>query len=62
MVFSSTKAGSRFCARTAISCSNSGLYGAARAMYSLARLDMAPHFLGEINKNGMPSKAIGLSK
>ena len=45
----------------AISCSNSGLYGAARAMYSLARLDMAPHFLGEINKNGMPSKAILLS-
>ena len=45
----------------AISCSNSGLYGAARAMYSLARMDMAPRFLGEINKNGMPSKAILLS-
>ena len=45
----------------AISCSNSGLYGAARAMHSLARLDMAPRFLGEINKNGMPSKAIMLS-
>jgi len=45
----------------AISCSNSGLYGAARAMHSLARMDMAPSFLGEINKNGMPSKAIMLS-
>ena len=45
----------------AISCSNSGLYGAARAMHSLARMDMAPRILGDINKNGMPSKSILLS-
>ena len=45
----------------AISCSNSGLYGAARALYALARLDMAPRALGELNRNGMPSKAILIS-
>ena len=42
----------------AISCSNSGLYGAARALHALARMDMAPSALGHINKNGMPSRSI----
>lgn len=42
----------------ALSCSNSGLYGAARAMHALAKMDMAPAVLGHINKNGMPSRAI----
>lgn len=37
----------------AISCSNSGLYGAARALHALARMDMAPSTLAHINKNGM---------
>ncbi|RHM53551.1 amino acid permease [Mitsuokella sp. AF33-22] len=45
----------------AISCSNSGLYGAARALHALARMDMAPHTLGHINKNGMPSRSILVS-
>ncbi|MGN0950143.1 MAG: amino acid permease, partial [Mitsuokella sp.] len=45
----------------AISCSNSGLYGAARALHALARMDMAPRTLGYINKNGMPSRSILVS-
>ena len=45
----------------AISCSNSGLYGAARAPHALARMDMAPSTLGHINKNGMPSRSILVS-
>lgn len=45
----------------AISCSNSGLYGAARALHALARMDMAPSALGHINKNGMPSCSILVS-
>ena len=45
----------------AISCSNSGLYGGARALHALARLDMAPHFLGQLNKNGMPKNSILVS-
>ncbi len=45
----------------AISCSNSGLYGAARAMHALAKMDMAPKSLGGLNKNGMPSRAIWIS-
>lgn len=45
----------------AISCSNSGLYGAARALHALARMDMAPSVLGHINKNGMPSRSILVS-
>ena len=45
----------------AISCSNSGLFGSARALYALAKIDMAPKWLGGLNKNGMPSKSIGVS-
>lgn len=45
----------------AISCSNSGLYGAARALHALARMNMAPSALGHINKNGMPSRSILVS-
>ena len=45
----------------AISCSNSGLFGAARALHALARMDMAPESLGHINGNGMPSRAIIVS-
>ena len=45
----------------AISCSNSGLYGAARAMHALAKLDMAPKAFGKLNDNGMPSRAILVS-
>lgn len=45
----------------AISCSNSGLYGAARALHALACMDMAPSALGHINKNGMPSRSILVS-
>ena len=45
----------------AISCSNSGLYGSGRTLHALARFGMAPKFIGEINKNGMPAKAILVS-
>ncbi len=45
----------------AISCSNSGLYGGARALHALAKLDMAPKFLGHISKNGMPKNSIIVS-
>lgn len=45
----------------AISCSNSGLYGAARALHALAKMDMAPKTLGKLNKNGMPSHSIVVS-
>lgn len=33
-----------------VSCANSGLYGGARALHALARMDMAPAFLGKLNK------------
>ena len=45
----------------AVSCSNSGLYGAARALYGLAKMDMAPHTLAHISKNGVPNRSILLS-
>lgn len=45
----------------AISCSNSGLYGAARAMHALAKMDMAPNSLGKLNNNGMPSRSVMVS-
>lgn len=45
----------------AISCSNSGLYGAARALHALAKLDMAPKGLERLNANGMPSRSILVS-
>ena len=45
----------------AISCSNSGLYGAARAMHALAKMDMAPKSLGKLNNNGMPSRSVMVS-
>lgn len=42
----------------AISCSNSGLYGSGRALHALAKIDMAPKWLGALNKNGMPQNSI----
>lgn len=45
----------------AISCSNSGLFGAARSLHALAKMDMAPESLAHINNNGMPSRAILVS-
>lgn len=42
----------------ALSCSNSGLYGCSRAMYSLAQLGMAPKKLAKLNKNGMPANSV----
>lgn len=44
-----------------ISCANSGLYGGARALHALARMEMAPSFLGKLNKNGMPQNSIIVS-
>ncbi|MBP2652196.1 MAG: amino acid permease-associated region [Firmicutes bacterium] len=42
----------------AISCSNSGLYGCSRAMYSLAKEDMAPTIFGKLDQSGVPRNAI----
>lgn len=42
----------------AISCSNSGLYGSGRALHALACINMAPKWLGAINRNGMPQNSI----
>ena len=42
----------------ALSCTNSGLYGTSRAMYSLATLGMAPKPLAKLNKNGMPQNSV----
>lgn len=45
----------------AISCSNSGLYGSGRALHALAKMDMAPKWLGSLNENGMPQNSILVS-
>ena len=42
----------------AISCSNSGLYGAARTVHALAVMGMAPRVLEGLSKQGVPSRAI----
>ncbi len=42
----------------AISCANSGLYGSGRALQALAKLGMAPEWLGRLNKHGMPQNSI----
>ena len=42
----------------AISCSNSGLYGSGRALHALSKENMAPKWLGRLNKNGMPQNSI----
>lgn len=42
----------------ALSCSNSGLYGTSRAMYSLGKLNMAPKAFAKLNKNGMPQNSV----
>ena len=41
----------------AVSCSNSGLYGCARAIYALGREGLAPAWLGRINRFGVPQNA-----
>lgn len=45
----------------AISCSNSGLYGCSRAIYGLARENMAPAWFGKLNDKGVPQNATMLS-
>lgn len=45
----------------AISCSNSGLYASGRALHALARLNMAPKWLGHLNKKGVPRNSILVS-
>ena len=45
----------------AISCSNSGLYSSARALYALAKMDMAPSFLGQLSAKGMPRNSVLVS-
>ena len=45
----------------AVSCSNSGLYSSARALYALARMVMAPAFLGQLNGKGVPRNSILVS-
>jgi AAT family amino acid transporter len=45
----------------AISCSNSGLYGCARAVYALGREGLGPDWLGHTNRFGVPHNATLLS-
>src|SRR5262245_406847 len=45
----------------AVSCSNSGLYGCARAVYGLGREGLAPNWLGRTNRFGVPQNATLLS-
>lgn len=42
----------------AVSCSNSGLYGAARTVHALAAMGMAPRALGGLSVKGVPTRAI----
>ena len=42
---------------SALSCSNSGVYGIVRALYALAKNDMAPKILSQLNRNAVPSNA-----
>ncbi len=42
---------------SALSCSNSGVYGIVRALNSLARNGMAPAFLAKLNRNAVPQNA-----
>lgn len=41
----------------AVSCSNSGLYGCARALYALGREGLAPRWFGRVNRFGVPQNA-----
>ena len=40
-----------------LSCSNSGVYGIVRSLNALARNDMAPRRLSQLNKNSVPQNA-----
>ena len=42
---------------SALSCSNSGVYGIVRALYALARNGMAPQSLSLLNRNAVPQNA-----
>lgn len=41
----------------AVSCSNSGRYGCARAIHALAQEGLAPSWLGRVNRMGLPQNA-----
>lgn len=45
----------------AISCANSGLYGAVRSMYALSRNGMAPKALSVLNKQRVPARVTFLT-
>jgi AAT family amino acid transporter len=45
----------------AISCSNSGLYGCARALHALAKEGMAPARFSQLNQSGIPQNAVVVS-
>lgn len=42
---------------SALSCSNSGVYGIVRALHALARNGMAPTSLSKLNRNAVPQNA-----
>lgn len=42
---------------SALSCSNSGVFGIVRALHALARNGMAPHSLSKLNHNAVPQNA-----
>jgi amino acid transporter, AAT family len=41
----------------AMSCANSGTYGAVRSLWALAREGMAPRFIAKLNKHAVPANA-----
>lgn len=45
----------------AVSCSNSGLYSCSRALYTMAKMDMAPSFFGHLSGKGVPRNAVVIS-
>lgn len=42
---------------SALSCSNSGIFGIVRALHALAKNGMAPKILGQLNRNAVPQNA-----
>lgn len=42
---------------SALSCSNSGVFGIVRALHALSKNGMAPAFLGKLNRNAVPQNA-----
>jgi AAT family amino acid transporter len=44
-----------------LSCANSGLYAASRAIHALSELNLSPSFLTKLNGFGMPARLVGIT-